>query len=167
MLQAWLIILPANAKGILLSHVMAVCAANVFRRRWTQFIRSLRICDVKIPIAFAECMNQPLDTIGNCQRLVGVSQHVHKITSLWKFELNRSSKLRDNNEKEKNTIVASWSQEVVCFQMLDFKTSNSKTKVSKSKLWKITSFSKTKSLQRELFLTMFYTTNLSPLLVTK
>ena len=46
-----------------------------------------------------------LDTIGNCQRLVfslGVSQHMHKITNLWKFELNRSSKLRDNNERKKH-----------------------------------------------------------------
>ena len=32
-----------------------------------------------------------LDTFGNCQRPVfslGVSQHMHKITNLWKFELN-------------------------------------------------------------------------------
>ena len=45
-----------------------------------------------------------VDTIGNCQRLVftvGVSQHMHKITNLWKFELNRSSNLRDNNERKK------------------------------------------------------------------
>ena len=36
-----------------------------------------------------------LDTFGNCQRRVfslGVSQHVHKITDRWKFELNLSSK---------------------------------------------------------------------------
>ena len=46
-----------------------------------------------------------VDTIGNCQRLavtVGVSQHMRKITNLWKFELNRSSKLRDNNERRKH-----------------------------------------------------------------
>ena len=46
-----------------------------------------------------------VDTIGSCQRLaftVGVSQHMHKITNLWKFELNRSSKLGDNNEKRKH-----------------------------------------------------------------
>ena len=46
-----------------------------------------------------------LDTIGNCQRLaftVSVSQHMHKITNLWKFELNRSSNLRDNNERKKH-----------------------------------------------------------------
>ena len=46
-----------------------------------------------------------LDTIGNCQRPVftrGVSQHMHKITNLWKFELNWSSKLRDNNERKKH-----------------------------------------------------------------
>ena len=46
-----------------------------------------------------------VDTIGNCQRLaftVGVSQHMHKISNLWKFELNRSSNLRDNNERKKH-----------------------------------------------------------------
>ena len=64
-------------------------------------------------------------------------------------------------EKKKKTL----SHEVVCFQMLDFETSN-----SKSEGLEITekySFSKTTSLQREPFLTMFYTINLSPLLVTK
>ena len=65
--------------------------------------------------------------------------------------------------KEKTPL----SHEDVCFQMLDFGTSNSKLEVSKSNSWKITSFSKTMALQRELFLTMFYTTNLSPFLVTK
>ena len=51
--------------------------------------------------------------------------------------------------------------------MLDFKTSKSKCEVSKSNSRKITSFSKTMSLQRELFLPIFYTINLSPLLVIK
>ena len=41
--------------------------------------------------------------------------------------------------KEKTPL----SHEVVCFQMLDFETSNSKSEVSKSNSWKITSFSKT------------------------
>ena len=53
---------------------------------------------------FKDCL-KAVDTIGNCQRLaftVGVSQHMHKITNLWKFELNRSSKLRDNNERRKH-----------------------------------------------------------------
>ena len=79
-----------------------------------------------------------METIGNFQRPVfslGVSQHMHKTTNLWKFELNWSSKFGDNNEK-KNTL----SHEVVCFKMLDFETSNSKSKVSKSNSWKITSF---------------------------
>ena len=43
--------------------------------------------------------------IGNCQRLaftVGVFQHMHKITNPWKYELNQSSKLRDNNERKKH-----------------------------------------------------------------
>ena len=57
--------------------------------------------------------------------------------------------------------------EVVCFQMLDFETSKYNCEVSISNSWQITSFSETTLLQRELFLTMFYTINLSPLLVTK
>ena len=51
--------------------------------------------------------------------------------------------------------------------MLDFETSISKLEVSKTNSWKITSFSKTMSLQRELFLKTFYTINLSSLLVIK
>ena len=53
--------------------------------------------------------------------------------------------------------------------MVDFETSSStcKSEVSKSHSWKITSFSKTMELQREPLLTMFYTINLSPFLVTK
>ena len=45
-----------------------------------------------------------LDTFCNCQRPIfslGVSQHMHKITNLWKFELSLSSKLmRDNNGRK-------------------------------------------------------------------
>ena len=48
------------------------------------------------------------------------------------------------------------------FQMVDFETSYSKPEV-----WKTISFSKTTELQSELFLTMFYTINLSPKLVIK
>ena len=51
------------------------------------------------------CQLKAVDTICNCQRLaftVGVSQHMHKITNLFKFELNRSSNLRDNNERKKH-----------------------------------------------------------------
>ena len=64
-----------------------------------------------------------LDTIGNCQRPVfslGVSQHMQKITNLWKFELNCSSKLWDNN-KRKNTLVT-WSCVLSdpCFRDLKF-----------------------------------------------
>ena len=46
-----------------------------------------------------------LDTVGNCQRLVftvGASEHMHKITNLWKFELNWSLKLWDINERNKH-----------------------------------------------------------------
>ena len=121
------------------------------------------------PLWYPKELSKTVDTIGNCQRLVftvGVSQHMHKITNLWKFKLNRSTKLRDNNER-KNTLIAPWSPEVACFQMLDFETSNSKSEVSKSNPWKIISFSKTTSLQRELFPTMFYTIDLSPLLTIK
>ena len=53
-----------------------------------------------------------LDTIGNCQRPVislVVSQHtcMHKITSLCKFEVNWSSKLRDNYERKITLLTRS------------------------------------------------------------
>ena len=108
-----------------------------------------------------------LDTIGYCQRplfSLGVSQHIQKITNLCKFELNWSSELRDNYERKKHPCHTKLCA-FIC--MPDFETSSSKLEVSKSNSWKITSLSKTKTLQREPFLTMFYTINLSPLLVTK
>ena len=52
------------------------------------------------------------------------------------------------------------------FKILDIDTSKLNSEVSKSNLWKITSFSETTSLQLEPFLTMFYTINLSNKLVT-
>ena len=53
------------------------------------------------------------------------------------------------------------SHEVVCFQMLDFETSRSNSiQIIRGE---ITSFSKTTLLQREPFLTMFYTINSSPI----
>ena len=52
---------------------------------------------------------------------------------------------------------------VINSSMIDLKTLDTFGNLS----WKNTSFSKTMLLQRELFLTMFYTINSSPLLVTK
>ena len=51
--------------------------------------------------------------------------------------------------------------------MVNFETSSSKSEVSKSSSLKMTSFLKTMGLQREPFLTMFYTISLSPFLVIK
>ena len=72
-----------------------------------------------------------------------------------------SGQLRDNDERKYTNV------EVVCIQMLDFETLSSKLEVSESNSWQMTSISKTTSLQREPILTMFFTINLSPLLVTK
>ena len=109
-----------------------------------------------------------LDASGNCQRPVfsiGVSQHMHKITNIWKFKLDWSSKLRDNNERK-----TPLSHEVVYFQMLDFGTSKSNSEVSKSNsnicVEKYFFLKKTTLFQREPFL-MFYTINSAPLFVTK
>ena len=49
--------------------------------------------------------SKTLDPNGNFQRPVfslGVSQHMHKITNLWTFELNLSSKWQDMNETKKH-----------------------------------------------------------------
>ena len=111
----------------------------------------------------------PLKTLGTLvivkdqsSHLVGVSQRMHKITNLWKYELNWSSKLQDNNER-KNTLVTrsyvlsdAWFRDLnILFWGLEIK------------FVEITSFSNTTPLQREPFLTMFYTINSSPLHVTK
>ena len=115
-----------------------------------------------LPFWDLSCMLKTLDTIGNCQRLVfkvGVSQHLHKINNKPVKLISVGRQSCKILMKEKNiTLVAPWSHEVVCFPMLDFETSDSKSEVSKSNSWKLTSFSKTAS---ELFLTMCYTINLS------
>ena len=66
---------------------------------------------------------------------------------------------------EEKTLL---SHEVVCFQMLGFKTSNSNSEVSKSNsniLVENYFFLETTLLQREPFQTRFYTINSSPLIV--
>ena len=107
-----------------------------------------------------------LNTIRNCQRPVfsfGVSKHMHTKKPV-KKRTRWSSKLRDNNGR-KITLAE------LCFQMLDFGTSKSNSEVSKSNSKILVEnyifFSRTTLLQREPFLTMFYTINSSPLLVTK
>ena len=59
------------------------------------------------------------------------------------------------------------SPEVVCFQMLDFETSAEVSKSYPNILERNYFFLKTTLLQREPLLTMFYTINSSPMLVTK
>ena len=71
-----------------------------------------------------------VDTIGNCHRPVfslGVSQHLHKTRCE-----NLSSIGRQSCEiimKEKTPLL---SHELVCFQMVDFGTSQSNSEVLKS-----------------------------------
>ena len=96
-------------------------------------------------------------TIGSCQRPVfslGVSQHIHKLTNLWKFELNWSSKFGENG-KRKNTLVG---------QMCVLSDRN-KRLIARSLNILVGSylFSKTTLLQRESFPTMFCTINSSPM----
>ena len=86
-----------------------------------------------------------------------------KITNLWKFELSRSLKLRDNNERKKHpchTKLCTFRCLISRPQILNLKSRNHIH-------GKLLVFLKTTSLQREPFLTLFYTINLSPLLVTK
>ena len=116
---------------------------NGFKRKSRKLLRIVTIKDT--------------DTIGNCQWTVfslGVSQHMHKITNLWKFELNWSSKLRDNNER-KNTLSDAWFRDL------------------KSQFWGL----EIKFVENYFFLENYVTSegavshnvtiNLSPLLVTK
>ena len=65
---------------------------------------SLLISEHVCIVVWMEIKQTNKKTISNCQRPVfslGASQHMHNITSLWKFELNWSSKLRDTLWKKK------------------------------------------------------------------
>ena len=95
---------------------------------------------------WTEQYNAPFKDAGHywyCQRPVfslGVSQHMRKITTIGHHSCEIIT-------KEKTPL----SHEVMCFQILDFETSRSFSDVSKSNSRKISSFSKTMSLQREPF----------------
>ena len=74
---------------------------------------------------FSEPRLLSLGTFCNCQWTVfslGVSQHMHKITNLWKFELN--------SHRSCEIIIGEMSHKVVCFQLLDFGASKSNSEVS-------------------------------------
>ena len=67
---------------------------------------SLQVWDLTF-LTVCSCL-KTLDTFSNCQRPVfslGVSQHVHIITNLWKLGLNWSLTMQENNER-KTTLVA-------------------------------------------------------------
>ena len=93
-----------------------------------------------------------LDTIGNCQRPV-LSLGVLDLNICTKQQIceNLNSTGRRScviiMKERKNNHVA----QVVCFQMLYFRTSKSNSEVSKSNSWKITSFSKTIYLRGSRF----------------
>ena len=69
--------------------------------------KSIKIFFLRNKKTLTDCFSsalKTLDTISNCQRPVfslAVSHRMHEITNLWQFELNRSSKLRYNNNRNK------------------------------------------------------------------
>ena len=117
---------------------------------------------------FSHCFKKTLDTIGNCQRPV-LSLVVSQICIKSQTCENLSSIGRWSCEiimKEKTPLPP----EVVCFIPLRWLISRPQILNLRSQnliRGKLLFFSKTMSLHREPFLTMFYAINLSPLLVTK
>ena len=92
--------------------------------------------------------NKTLDTFGNCQRPIfslSVSQQMHEPVKIWAQLVERKT--------PRHTKLCAFICLISRPQNLILTT-----EVSKSNLWKITSFSKTTLLQREPFLTMFLTT---------
>ena len=139
-----------------------------------------------------------VDTIGSCQRLlftVGVSQHMHKITKRWKFELSRPLNTEDTIGSCQRLLFTvgvpqhmhkitklwnfelnrpskwrdnKWKKHPLSLEVVCFMLYFETYLRSRNQIrGQIISFSQTTSLQREPFLTMFYLINLSPLLVTK
>ena len=79
------------------------------------------------------------------------SQHIHKITNLWKSELNWWSKLQEINWRKKKTL----SHKLCAFRCLDIETSVSWGLKIKYFSEKLPLSQKSMLLQREPFLTMF------------
>ena len=107
-----------------------------------------------------------LDTIGNCQRPVfslAVSQHMHTCTNNKPVKIWAQSVISyEIIMREKNTLVT------VCIKIIDFETTNSKSEVSKFEIHrKILLSRKLRYFRGSRFLTLFYTINSSPLMVTK
>ena len=73
-------------------------------------------------------------------------------TNLWKFELNRSSKLRDNNKRKKHPCQT----KLCAFRCLILRPKILNLRSRNQILGKLLLSSKTTWLRRELFLTMFY-----------
>ena len=109
-----------------------------------------------------QCLKE-LDTFGNCQRQTSIltwciPTYALKKKKLWKCWLNWSSNLWENNGR-KNTLGTLFC--IVCFQL-----HNKRLLLKSFIIWVRLPLSQ-KLLQRELFLTTFYTINSSPLLITK
>ena len=85
---------------------------------WMQKAKSLKWGDCLENKPWADVHTNTFKDTGHywsfSQTSLHSSQHMHKITNLWTFELNSSSKLRDNNERKITPSLL----EVVCFQML-------------------------------------------------
>ena len=95
-----LLLFDRKARGI---ELEAQCALRMYLPTITSWTESQTLKNV----LRYKPMLKTLDTFGNCQRPVlslDVSQHMHNITNLWKFEIDWSSELRDNYER-KNTLV--------------------------------------------------------------
>ena len=102
-------------------------------KKLQSLVRFLRLhvqAQERCKVQYNKTFLNAVDTIGNCQRLaftVYVSQHMHKITNLWKFELNRSSNLRDNNERKKHpcyTKLCAFRWLISRPQVLNFRSQN-------------------------------------------
>ena len=108
---------------------------------------------------------QTFRKIGNCRLAftVGVSQHMHRITNLWKFELSRSSNLRDNNERKKHSCHT---------KLCAFRWLISRPQVLNLRSWnqirgKLLRSRKLRHFRGSLFSQCFIPSSSSPLLVTK
>ena len=85
-------------------------ASNILR--WAFFHHYLQTVQglfKSVDIVFCVLQKVPdplktLDTVGSCRRLV----FTVNVTNLWKFELNQSSKLWDNNERKKHPCHTFW-----------------------------------------------------------
>ena len=134
----------------------------MFKREAIIVCSHIFVYDQNSTISFLPpCLLKALDTFNNCQRPVFTLKIMHKITNLYKFGLNWSSKLGENNGRNKHPCRTS----CVLLDALNLRP-QMRSRIQFKYVSEILLLSQIRYFRGSSF-SMFYTVNNSLLLDTK